>query len=238
MHYDAGMGVELLTTRHKDQIAGVLSCYDRILIQGTLPGWCYAAGMTDYFYKHQLRIFDYPKWAEPLREELRQNMERIAAENGLKIEFVRTEELSQGGPGQADPEETRRAPGIGVDLLGHGAVHHLPAVARQDQADKTYLQPDDGKCLHYYFYFIDEELGLCYVRVPTWCPFRLQFYCNGHNWLARQLEPAEPRLHGCWTTPSTRSRIGQQAQSAGRQLGSVSAASQAGCVRPIDTAPS
>ena len=30
--------------------------------------------------------------------------------------------------------------------------------------------------------------GLCYVRVPTWCPFRLQFYCNGHNWLARQLD--------------------------------------------------
>jgi hypothetical protein len=26
------------------------------------------------------------------------------------------------------------------------------------------------------------------VRVPTWCPFRLQFYCNGHNWLARQLD--------------------------------------------------
>src|SRR6202050_2608720 len=37
-------------------------------------------------------------------------------------------------------------------------------------------------------YFLDEELGLCYVRVPTWCPFRLQFYCNGHNWLARQLD--------------------------------------------------
>jgi hypothetical protein len=23
--------------------------------------------------------------------------------------------------------------------------------------------------------------------VPTWAPFRLQFYCNGHSWLARQL---------------------------------------------------
>jgi hypothetical protein len=23
--------------------------------------------------------------------------------------------------------------------------------------------------------------------VPTWCPFRLQFYCNSHNWLARRL---------------------------------------------------
>ena len=51
----------------------------------------------------------------------------------------------------------------------------------------TYLKPDSGKCLHYYFYFIDAELGLCYLRVPTWCPFRLQFYCNGHARLALQL---------------------------------------------------
>ena len=39
----------------------------------------------------------------------------------------------------------------------------------------------------YYFYFIDEEVGLCYLRVPTWCPFRLQFYCNGHSWLENKL---------------------------------------------------
>jgi hypothetical protein len=42
----------------------------------------------------------------------------------------------------------------------------------------------------YYFYFIDAELGLIDLRVPTWCPFRLQFYCNGHSWLARQLTAA------------------------------------------------
>jgi hypothetical protein len=30
-------------------------------------------------------------------------------------------------------------------------------------------------------------LGLCYVRVPTWLPCRLQIYFNGHNWLANQL---------------------------------------------------
>jgi hypothetical protein len=52
---------------------------------------------------------------------------------------------------------------------------------------KTFLRPDTGKCLHYYFYFMDADLGLVYLRVPTWAPFRLQFYCNGHNWLARQL---------------------------------------------------
>src|SRR6516162_7436781 len=55
------------------------------------------------------------------------------------------------------------------------------------KSGKTYLRPDDGKCLHYYFYFLDEERGLGYVRVPTWCPFRLQVYLNGHHWLAGQL---------------------------------------------------
>jgi hypothetical protein len=52
---------------------------------------------------------------------------------------------------------------------------------------KTYLRADQGKCLHYYFYFMEEELGLCYLRVPTWAPFGLQFYCNGHSALARAL---------------------------------------------------
>jgi hypothetical protein len=37
---------------------------------------------------------------------------------------------------------------------------------------------------------MDRELGLVYLRVPTWAPFRLQFYCNGHGWLARRLTAA------------------------------------------------
>ena len=45
-----------------------------------------------------------------------------------------------------------------------------------------------GKYLHYYFYFIDPYLGYGYVRVPTWCPFKLQIYINGHNILANKLD--------------------------------------------------
>src|SRR5437660_11642323 len=82
------MGVELLTERYQSQIAGVLSCYDRIIIQGTIPKWCYAKGMTDYFYEHNIRIFDYPKWAEPWRDAIRENLKGMAAETGLKSELI------------------------------------------------------------------------------------------------------------------------------------------------------
>ena len=77
----------LLTEQYADQITGVLSCYDRIVIQGTLPGFCYAQGMTGFLNAHKIRIFDYPRFAEPLRDELRVNAEQIAKDNGLNIEF-------------------------------------------------------------------------------------------------------------------------------------------------------
>jgi hypothetical protein len=83
------MGIELLTERLKDQIAGLLSCWDRVLIFGTLPGICYAEGMTRHLYGKQVRIFDYPKFAEPYRDCIRENAEGLAKAAGLEIEFIR-----------------------------------------------------------------------------------------------------------------------------------------------------
>jgi len=181
------MGVELLTERYKGQIAGVLSCYDRIIIQGTVPGWCYASGMTDYFYRHQIRIFDYAKWAEPLREALRQNMERMAADHGIEIEFVRSKKSFRKEDRVKEVLVQRgEQPGV-VCILSAMEPCGSYKPWHDKKTHKTYLKPDDGKCLHYYIYFIDEDLGLCSLRVPTWCPFRLQFYCNGHSVLARQM---------------------------------------------------
>ena len=166
----------------------MLSCYDRMLIQGTLPGLCYAEGMTGYLYAHHIRIFDYAQWAQPLREPLRENAERLASENGLEIEFIRR------------PKSFRKEDKIHQVLKQRGDHPGLvwifsvmePCSTYRPWHDKTtgktYLRPDDGKCLHYYFYFIDEELGRCYVRVPTWCPFRLQIYLNGHHRLACRLK--------------------------------------------------
>jgi hypothetical protein len=49
----------------------VLSCYDRIIVTGTLPGACYAKGMTGFLSARQIRIFDYARFAEPLRDRVR-----------------------------------------------------------------------------------------------------------------------------------------------------------------------
>lgn len=79
----------LLTERYIDKISGVISCFDRVVIQGTLPDWCYNMGMTRFLYMHEIKIFDYPAFANNLRLELRNHSEQIAKENDLEIEFIR-----------------------------------------------------------------------------------------------------------------------------------------------------
>jgi hypothetical protein len=117
-------------------------------------------------------------------------MTEIATENGLKIEYIGKKRWRKEDRIKEIIKERGEEPGI---------VHIFSALERcksykpwYDKGQgKAYLKKDTGKCLHYYVYFIDEDYGLCYLRIPTWCPFRLQFYCNGHSWLAQQLKQKE-----------------------------------------------
>ncbi|MDL1896330.1 helix-turn-helix transcriptional regulator [Anaerolineae bacterium CFX7] len=178
---------ELLTERYADQLDGVLSCYDRIVITGSLQPFCYAHGMTRYLYQHGIRIFDYAHFAEPLRERLRANAEALAKANGLQIEFVRKKNLRKEARIQQLLKARGEHPGL-VHIFGAMESCATYRPWHDKPTGKTYLKPDTSKCMTYYFYFLDPQLGLCYLRVPTWCPFRLQFYFNGHNWLAHQLQ--------------------------------------------------
>ncbi|MBK6974840.1 MAG: winged helix-turn-helix transcriptional regulator [Sterolibacteriaceae bacterium] len=143
--------------------------------------------MTSLLYSRGIRIFDYPRFAEPLRECIRQRAQEVTQAAGERIEHVnkshiRTEDL------------VARVLAARGDTPG--LVHVISAMescpSYKPWLDKSnghvFLRPDQGKCLHYYFYFIDEQFGLCYLRVPTWAPFGLQFYFNGHSALARSLQ--------------------------------------------------
>jgi hypothetical protein len=176
----------LLTERYADQINLVLTSFDRVVLMGTLPDFGHAQAATRELYRRHIRIFDFPKFANGIRESIRAHAETLAAESEVAIEFVRKADIRK---------EDVVAKVLARRGTEPGLVHILSAMEsctsyqpwHDKQTGKTYLRPDSGKCLHYYFYFMDKELGLCYLRVPTWAPFRLQFYWNGHNWLAQQL---------------------------------------------------
>ena len=176
--------------RHQSAIAGVISCFDRVIINGTLPDIAYASAMQNTLYQQNIRMFDFTQWAEPLRERIRVYTETFASELGVDIEFIRQHKAFR---------KEQRIKEILEERGDHpGLVHIFSAMEacsayrpwHDKQTHQTSLKSTQGKCLHYYFYFIDEQFGLCYLRLPTWAPFRLQVYFNGHHWLARRLDKA------------------------------------------------
>lgn len=177
----------LLTDKYADKIYGTLTCYDRMIIQGYIPGWSHAEGMTSYLKANNIRIFDYSSFSQPFTEQVCQSAQQRADEHGIEIEFIRKL--------RAFRKDDRIQEIIADTGKTEGLIHIFSAMEQcntykpwhDKTTGKTFLKFDQSKCLHYYFYFTDKELGLCYLRVPTWAPFRLQFYMNGHNLLASKL---------------------------------------------------
>jgi len=172
--------------RHNTKIKGVISCFDRIVLTGTIPGICYAQGMSSFLTTKNIRIFDFTQWAEPLREEIRTNAEKVASDNDLEIDFIRKKNFRKEDKINSIIKQRGTHPGL-VHIFSAMELCTAYKPWHNKKTHTTSLKTVPGKCLHYYFYFITAELGLCYLRVPTWAPFRLQFYCNGHNLLASAL---------------------------------------------------
>ena len=123
------MATQLLTEKYAESLDGVLGCYDRIVITGSLAELCYAKGMTHYLYAHDIRIFDYARWAEPLRDEIRANAEALAQAAGPGDRVHPQEGLSQGRPHPGDPGRARQPARAGAHLQRHGTLCLLPALA-------------------------------------------------------------------------------------------------------------
>jgi len=177
--------------RYTDEIVGVLGCFDRLIVTGTLPDCCHAGAMQAELVRRKMPFFDYGKLVNPLRNMLHENAQRLAREAGIEIEAVRKPKTFRKEARIAEILEKRGdRPGL-VHIFSAPESCTCFKPWHNKATGKTSMQVSSGRCAHFYFYFIDELLGLCYLRVQTWAPFRLQFYCNGHNWLAGLLRRAK-----------------------------------------------
>ena len=181
--------MELLQTKYKDNISGTISCFDRLIFTGTMPTICYSQGMTGYLYSQNIRIFDYPKFAEKFRDKIRTNAEEIAKQSNIEIEFIKKSSIRKESVVKKILETRGNHTGL-VCILSAMESCSSYRPWHNKQTGKTYVKGSQSKCLHYYFYFIDEYLGFGYIRVPTWLPMRMQVYVNGHDILARKLDKA------------------------------------------------
>ena len=178
----------LITEKYAEHILGTLSCYDRIVIFATPGNFGHSVGMTNFFYQQELKIFDFHNVFEPVTIAIKENAEKVAKENGLKIEYIRkTGAFRKEDRIREILEERGYHEGL-VHIFSAQEVSNTYSPWHNKEEGKTHFKPDTTKCLHYYFYFIDSKLGLCFFRLPTIAPFKASIYFNGHDLLASELK--------------------------------------------------
>lgn len=149
-----------ITERYADRILGTLSCFDRVVITGTLVDIGHGRAVATTLAVRGFRLFDYTQFAEPLRDEVRATAERLAAESGLESEYVRRKNFRKEERVQAVLRQRGNAPGL-VHIFSamEGCPSFRPWPDKTTQ--QTSLQRREAQGLHYYFYFSDPDLGLC-----------------------------------------------------------------------------
>jgi hypothetical protein len=170
------------------KISGFISCYDRVIISGSLNIWGYKDGMFSYLMRNNIRIMDFAKFGKEYTDKIRENIKQIVKTEGIEIENIRN-------PGKFDKEKdikttlqnTNKTEGI-IKIYSSMELSSSYESHWNEKTRKVSLNIITPKILNYYIYFLDRSLGLCFIRIPTWLPCRIQFYFNGHNYLAYKLK--------------------------------------------------
>jgi hypothetical protein len=180
----------LFITKYNNDIIGIISCFDRQLYSGSLIQLTYPKGLERHLRANHILLKDFKQYAISLATELKQNAYRLAEQNNAKFIYLKDSKHSNEELVKAIIDQRGTNPGL-IAVITNLETDYGFDIQGSRVTNKIELKARRRKCLHIYFYFIDEDYGLCYFRVQTYFPFKVQVYCNGHEKLALDMQKAK-----------------------------------------------
>jgi hypothetical protein len=168
--------------KHAAKIAGVLSCFDRLIFRGYLP-ISSPGGVLGWMYQQGVRASGFKTFAPQLAERLLQHAKQTAQAAGRPYRYLATR--------QSKEELARQL--AATDGIREGLVCVFSCLETCRTFRLRYgpgrpqLTSDLRRCTVLYYFWMDAECGLIHVKLHTWLPLTCQVYVNGHSWLERQL---------------------------------------------------
>ena len=170
-------------TKHRDKIAGTISCFDRILFKGHLPlGW--PGAMERFLARQGLLLKDFGRFVNRHSDQTKQHAKALAQRCGRPYIHLNAP-IRKEDHVQAILRRDKIADGLICVLAAVEACQSFKLVYGEG---KPHLVSARRKCLCLYFYFVDREFGVMHIRITSWFPFMVQVCINGHEWLARKMD--------------------------------------------------
>jgi hypothetical protein len=178
--------MERFLNRHKDDILGTLSGYDRILFRGTLRSISYVTGMEIFVSSQRVRFKDYPAYAGKLTAEVVEYAKQYAKQKQRPYIHVNSPNKSKEELVRDLLEENPVTEGL-ICVLGCVEPCHTWSVRFDKNRQGPFFRYEERQCRYLYFYLLDPEFGLMHIRLQSWVPFNIQICLNGREYLACQM---------------------------------------------------
>src|SRR5438309_2345901 len=169
--------------KHQDAIAGVLSCFDRLIFRGHLP-LSYPRGLEGFLHRQGVLLKDFkhyaPKIAERVKAHVKEQVERAGAPFRHLPRKVRMEEEAR-----QRAEKLHIRAGI---VCGFAQLETCRTYRLAYGEGRPRLKKDFRRCTVLYVFLMHPLLGLIHVKLETWFPLTMQVYANGHDFVAKKLD--------------------------------------------------
>jgi hypothetical protein len=163
---------------------------DRLYLNLYVPILQRPEGVAYFWVRHRGHRFASTALMAPMTRGFVQSIERFAGEQGMEVvkfeKRQRKEEVAQARLASFCGEE-------GVLLIGK-AQEKAPVVRtekrRNPQTGETYpwLVRSTAMVNHYYFYCVDRDFGLFFLKLCSYFPYNGKVCLNGNEYLKRQLQ--------------------------------------------------
>lgn len=170
-----------------DEILGVLSGFDRLVLRGTLRAIVYAQGMEAYLGRNQVLLKDFARHVHEVSSRLKEASLAAAEKLGRTVKYLASSAVDKEKTARAIAAEQKISEGL-VCVLTCVEPCQSFEVYRNAESKKLELRSRLRKCLFLYHYSIHPVFGFMNARLQTWFPFAIQICLNGREWLARQME--------------------------------------------------
>ena len=175
--------MEAFVAKHAAKIRGTLGCFDRVLFRGYLPLMSGFA-MAEFLRSKRIERLTLKPFLLQQAERIKKHAGVMASQTGRPYQYlsepVRKEDLAR-----KIAERDRISEGL---VCVFSVVEPCRTFSLVWKEHHALVRPAKRKCLQFYYYFMDRQLGLIHVKVQSWFPFPIQVYVNGHEWLARRLD--------------------------------------------------
>lgn len=177
---------------HGGEILGELSMFDRMIFRGHLTGF-YPQGAFQRFLSSQgILLKDFGRYVRTMTTILREHLNAIATQTGRPMIYLKQAMTAARGKSKETlAREIAARDGVIEGLICiFSTVENCSSfeVRGNRQSQKLEVLRARRKCLHYYLYLMDRELGFMHIRLQSWFPFQIQIYINGREWLGRQMD--------------------------------------------------